>query len=529
MEEWRLPALSISVIQNRQIAWQGAFGVRSIQRQDAVDDETVFQAASLTKPVFAYTVLRLCDEGLLDLDTPLVMYAPKDYIEEKFLGHSMEMEGFKKEWFSRITARMALSHSSGLQHFGLKTPVEMRFEPGKEFYYSSNGIEYLRYIVEHLAGSRIDTLVELYVLRPFGMTRSSLVWRDEYEPNAAAGHDHFGETTGAIERFTEPTAQATLYTTGSDYGRFLAAAMKGEALADATFTAMVTPQIDVNPGISWGLGFGIEETEEGKGIWHWGDFGSYTSYFHANLDRGSGFVYFSNSHYGLAILETIFSLTVPGVHPALSLTLGDWSFAEDYLSPATAFKCSLYHGDPDRAQTIYREAVGTDERGDKVIDEASLQRWGRELLGKGRATDAMMVTQLWLAAYHPEKAGGAAMEYVHAAAEATEDTELVWAIEIAQAQREPHPVSEDILRSYTGMFDPYEITLEAGSLLWGRPGAEKTKMIALDERTFIFEGLDNLKMEMVIEEGKVTGVKAVSSGGNARTIVRSAPADLPHP
>jgi len=119
------------------------------------------------------------------------------------------------------------------------------------------------------------------------------------------------------------------------------------------------------------------------------------------------------------------------------------------------------------------------------------------------------------------------MEYVRSAAEALEDTGLAWAVEMTRAQQDPCPIPERLLRSYAGTFAPYEVTLEAGSLFWGRPGAERTRMIALDERTFMFDGLDDFKLEMVLEGGRVTGVRAVSSGGNARMIARSAPAHTP--
>jgi len=70
MREWNLPGMSIAIIQDGEVSWRRALGVRSVREEAEVDESTVFTAASLTKPVFAYAVLRMCDEGLLDLDTP---------------------------------------------------------------------------------------------------------------------------------------------------------------------------------------------------------------------------------------------------------------------------------------------------------------------------------------------------------------------------------------------------------------------------------------------------------------------------
>lgn len=520
MREWRLPGMSIAVIQDGEVAWRGALGVRSVGDEAAVDDRTVFTAASLTKPVFAYAVLKMVDEGLLELDRPLVTYAPREYIEEKFLRHPINLSGFNEEWFSRITARMALSHSSGLQHFGLKRPVEILHEPGTRFYYSSNGIEYLRHIVEYLTGNSIDSVVERYVFRPLKMERSSLSWRDEYVLNGAAGHDQYGNSTGSIERFQEPTAQASLYTTANDYGRFLAALMRGEGLDESTYSSMITPQIEIQPNLYWGLGIGIEVAGEEKGIWHWGDAGTYTSYFHGNLDRGTGFVYFVNGHYGLAILDWLFSLMDGGEHPALHLTVGDWSFDGDYLSQGMAFKCKLFNGDVGEALDYYRQAVSRSADG-RVIEEERLQWWTNDLLRNERIQDAMTVLQLRLEAYHPEEFDRAATNYIQIAAEALGDTKLAWAAEMVEAKREPVPLSEELLTSYVGEFEPFRITLEGGTLFFGREGAGKVRMIPVSESMFVFEEMDYFRVEMVQEGGKVVGIRGLFSDGREQVYERT--------
>ncbi len=517
MREWHLPGISIAVIQDGVVAWRRALGVRSVGEEAAVNDRTVFTAASLTKPVFAYAVLMMVDEGLLDLDRPLVTYAPREFIEEKFLRHPMGLSGFNEEWFSRITARMALSHSSGLQHFGLKRPVEMLFEPGARFGYSSNGIEYLRHIVEYLTGSRIDSLVERYVFKPLKMERSSLSWRDEYAQNGAAGHDHYGKSSGSIERFQEPTAQASLYTTAEDYGKFLSAVVKGEGLSKSTFSSMITPQIEIQPGVHWGLGFGIEVTDAGKALWHWGDAGSYTSYFHVNLERETGFVYFVNGHYGLAILSRLFSLMDSGEHPALSVKLGEWSFADDYLSPATAFKCRLFNGDAEGALAYYREVVA----GEKAIEEDRLQRWTNDLLRNDRIQDAMMVLQLRLEAHHPDEMDRAAAGYVQAAAELLGDTQLAWAAEMMEAKRNPVSITAEVLASYVGEFEPFFIAREGENLFFGREGAGQVRMIPVNESSFVFEELDYFRVEMVKEQGKVVGIRGIFSDGREEIYERT--------
>jgi hypothetical protein len=205
------------------------------------------------------------------------------------------------------------------------------------------------------------------------------------------------------------------------------------------------------------------------------------------------------------------------------LILGEWSFAEDYLAPARAFKCRLFHGDVDGARAYYREAVRTDQRGEKVIDEETLQHWGRDLLGSERAREAMTVLQIRLAAYHPDKEDEAALEYVRSAAAAADDTELAWAVEMSQARRDPFPVSARALRSYAGVYDDYEISVKDDRLVWSRAGVGETWMIPLDQRTFMLEGVDSVKIEMVREGDRTVSLRIVTSAGRERAVERSTP------
>jgi CubicO group peptidase (beta-lactamase class C family) len=535
MKEWHIPGMSISVITDGDILWHRGLGVRNVQTKEPVDDHTIFHAASMSKPVFAYAVLKMSDEGFLNLDTPLVKYAPKKYIEETFLGHSMDIDGFKKEHFSRITARMALSHSSGLQHFGLKKPVEMLFEPGKDFYYSSNGIEYLRYIIEHLKGSRIDTLMAEYVFKPLDMKYSSFLWRDQYESNSAAGHDKYGATSGSIYRYPLPTAQAGLYTNAPDYGRFLLALLKGEGLKEETYNEMVTPQIETNPDVYWGLGFGIELVSGGKGIWHWGDAGTHTGFFHIDLDHESGFVYFVNGFYGLAIVEDVLALLSEGEHPALSFTLGSWSFRDDYLSASMEFQNKYFNGQRDIAHAFYRQVASEHEKGMRFIDEVLLQYWATDLLQGEKISDAVSILQLLIDAYYAERSDtcrvleqkyhktgtdDAAVDYLKSVGDIIEDVhfhwtnvQFAWIMENTIADLRPAILDEKILLSYAGSFDPLRVDYEDGGLFLYSKERGKLKMIPMNESTFMLEEIDHFRIQMVKEDGGVVGAKRIWSGG----------------
>lgn len=79
MAEGDIPGLSVALIRDASVAWSRGFGVKNSNTKDPVDANTVFEAASLSKPVFAYAVLKLVDNGKLSLDTPLTKYLPGRY------------------------------------------------------------------------------------------------------------------------------------------------------------------------------------------------------------------------------------------------------------------------------------------------------------------------------------------------------------------------------------------------------------------------------------------------------------------
>jgi CubicO group peptidase (beta-lactamase class C family) len=106
-----------------------------------INSHTIFQAASLSKTVFAYAVLRLCDRGIINLDSPL-------------LGYLGTYERFKSNspGYSKITARMVLRHSTGLPNWGNDSSVSLIFTPDSMFSYSGEGYWFLQRVLEKKLG-----------------------------------------------------------------------------------------------------------------------------------------------------------------------------------------------------------------------------------------------------------------------------------------------------------------------------------------------------------------------------------------
>lgn len=391
MTEGDVPGLSIALVRDARLVWYRGFGVRNAATKEPVTDETVFEAASLSKPVFAYAVLKLVDSGKLDLDTPLNKYLPDTYD----VGADARL--------NQITARRVLSHTTGFPNWrprGADT-LKIHFTPGERFSYSGEGFVYLAKVVEHLTGEKFDALMKRMVFEPLGMSASSYVWQESYDALKIFKHNSVGEPTGQ-NKMTAPNAAASLHTTARDYGRFVAAVLKGTGLKKATARLMLTPQIKVgestnsidrpggalSPYISWGLGWGLQNTSEGTSFWHWGDNGDSKAYVVAFTGPKTGVVIFTNSANGLSIVPEIVGQAVGGSQPALALLN-----YESYKSPGrTLFKSILARG-AGEALREYRE-WRKGRANSEVVNEAQMNRLGYNLLGMKRVGDAIEVFKL---------------------------------------------------------------------------------------------------------------------------------------
>ena len=195
-------------------------GERSAQAPATIDEHTVFDAASLSKPVFAHAVLQLLDQGRLSLDAPLGSYLP-NYVPSD-------------DRVSSITARQVLSHSGGFPNWrNSDVPLKTYFQPGERFSYSGEGFLYLQKAVEAITGEKLHVLAARLVLQPFEMTRSSFIWDWSFDQNRAYPHDAFGRPALGSKP-GEGNAAGSLQTTAADFARFLLSALDGARLRPET-------------------------------------------------------------------------------------------------------------------------------------------------------------------------------------------------------------------------------------------------------------------------------------------------------
>lgn len=309
MESNTIPGLSLTHIENGEISDSFALGVKSLDTPKAISEKTVFSAASLSKPIFAYLIMQLVDEGLLELNTPLTSYY--DY---------KDVSSDKRH--SEVTASMVLSHTSGLPNWRRKK-LKFIADPGEKYSYSGEGYVWLQRVVEHLKGQTLEELAQEYVFKPLEMNRSSYIFLEEFEDDFTLSHKSKGEVRGK-NKIQNPNAAASLQTTSEDYAKFLLALYAGERISGENqkllFTPVKTTQPkEDDPKVYWGMGVGLQMTEDGPQIFQWGDNYTFKGFFTLNVSTGNGLVYLSNSENGLSPLLEITSLFLDDPQPA-----ADW-------------------------------------------------------------------------------------------------------------------------------------------------------------------------------------------------------------
>lgn len=344
-----VPGLSLATVDDAGVVVR-ATGHASLEPSRNATDSTVFEAASLGKPLFAYAVLKLIDAGTLELDRPLYDYLPIPEADNPRM--------------RRVTIRHVLTHTSGLPNWRHEPgPLAPESEPGEAYAYSGEGFFYLQRVVEKVTDRPIARMLREEILHPLGMKESSWVWRDEFDDHMAMGYAEDGapaEVYAAIGRRTAviarewgkpveewryddaarvvalvndawpilplymvPNVAASLLTTARDYAKFLshvigASGSSPDALAlrPATREAMTTPQIQINSALGWGLGWGLQDDDYGRTLWQWGANNGFRNFTVADPANGRAIVVLTNSGNGPRVYERVIASLTGHDHPA---------------------------------------------------------------------------------------------------------------------------------------------------------------------------------------------------------------------
>lgn len=310
-----IPGLSLAVLRGGEMASVHAMGSRGPHDGAPVDPCTVFEAASLTKPLVSLIALQLAEEGLLGLDLPL----------QAVCGGYVAGD----QRASTITGTHVLTHTSGLPNIvSAQTPLKTHFAPGARFSYGSSAFAWLQRAMEEVTGRPLEDLARMRVFAPFGMATSSLQWQERFESNHACGHEMDGQPVPK-RRPAAAAASWSLHTTAADYARFVQAVLRGQGLSPAMHSRWFAPAVratqgidDVlatdaaeDEGVAWGLGWGLEPAQ--GCFFHWGNSPGFRAFAMGKPATGDGVVWFANSARGLRLARRVLPALLPGPHPGL--------------------------------------------------------------------------------------------------------------------------------------------------------------------------------------------------------------------
>lgn len=300
MKKAGVPGLSIAVIRDAHLVWAEGFGFSDPGRSVPVTARTVFEAASLGKPIAAYAAMQLVAGGRIGLDVPLSAYLSDQYLPAS-------------AYRDQITLRRVLSHTSGLSNNLIWKSTRIGFEPGSRFSYSGVGFVYLQKVLEALTGTAFGDHVRAVVFEPLAMSSST------YDPASQTGDLPRGyfpvlglQLPLAHVASRGPNAASSLLSTPTDVAAFAIELMNPRHASPAVVGQMLSDQVGVDDGLSWGLGIGLHADATGKSFWHWGSNPGFKSLMVGYPEQRIGVVIMTNGSYGLDIVSDIAQRAIGG-------------------------------------------------------------------------------------------------------------------------------------------------------------------------------------------------------------------------
>jgi len=360
MKRNHVPGLSIALIRGGKVVWKESFGVSNLITGTPITERTIFEAASLGKPVAAFGALQLVQGGELLMDTPM-----DQYLAHPFLSDPQDQK--------EITLRHVLSHSSGLSNDMQRFDTQVYFPPGQKFQYSGMGYLYAQATVEAVSGKTFEQYMQMSVFEPLRMNNSSYQWRDEWSDRISHGHLtglNLFALLGTVylvlwlvvfvlpilvralrtprssvkktiknnvvalflgvglmalisynltlpvpvnwSRNYQVNAASSLYTTTGDMATFMLQFMDPDNWS-AIEPQMLEAQVQVDENLYWGNGIGIQKSPQGRiSIWQWGSNIDFQGFMIGYPTERTGVVILTNSSNGLSVIPGIVEHAVGG-------------------------------------------------------------------------------------------------------------------------------------------------------------------------------------------------------------------------
>ncbi|MES2899113.1 MAG: serine hydrolase domain-containing protein [Pseudomonadota bacterium] len=242
MQTQRVNGLALAVIDNGQVVHSAAYGWRNVDKALPLTTASIMYGASLTKTAFAYMMLQLVDEGLLDLDATIDKLLPRPLPSYPDYADLAKDERWKK-----LTPRILLTHSTGFANFRwLEADKKLRFhfEPGQRYGYSGEGFYLLQLIVESGLGLDAGKEMQRRVFDRFNMPNTSMKWRPDFNANLADGYGIDGKFEPHDER-SRVSAAGSMDTSIADQANMWAGIVRGDGLSKASRASLVKAQLPI--------------------------------------------------------------------------------------------------------------------------------------------------------------------------------------------------------------------------------------------------------------------------------------------
>ena len=505
-----IPGLGLAKVSSDKIS-VNVYGYATVGKTCATED-TMFEAASLTKPVVAYLVMRLVERDVIELDDALI-----DLLPSLPLPNSDPRS-------KQVTVRMALAHMSGLSG---PDDRMMKFveDPGVKFEYYPAGYRLVQRVVEHLEKTDLETLVQREVFAPLGMTSSSLVYQSKFVERLATRHNILSEPIDKPRDPNRPAnAAASLLTTTGDYARFLQEIVNPKVLKKDSIAAMLQPQIVVDETdgqVAWGIGWGLEP-ERGT-FFHWGDDGAAKCFTIGSRSKHQAMVYFTNSFHGMCIAGDMAQNVIQGDAPAVKW-LGYHNWDSNFRLARRDILRSFINQGPEAGMATFLSY----EQRFKDLNMAKIARWMAWLLDI-RSLHAERIQVLnWQIEHDPAKVdlylnlarsqqevgkNAAALDTLRSVRPKVDESmdsyvngQIKWIdgkVRAAANQGRQSGLEHAIL---IGSYGERRITSENGTLWYQRNKRPRTKLNWMHDTTFVFEDNDSIRIQFV------TGKRQPSDG-----------------
>jgi CubicO group peptidase (beta-lactamase class C family) len=305
-----VPGLGVAIIHDGRVAFARTYGQRNLELGLPLQKDTVMYGASLTKATFAYLVMQLVDEKKITLDAPIGTYLARPLPE---YGRYADLKDDAR--WNKLTFRILLNHTTGFANFRWIEPdkkLRFHFDPGTRYAYSGEGLQLAQFVLEE--GLKLDVGREMQtrVFDRFGMMRTSMTWRDDFERNFAQGYTE----TGALQqhdRRHKASAAGSMDTSLGDWANFLAVVARGEGLSKQAKYEMIRRTIVIDSakqfptlsdertdrwqaiGLGYAVGWGVFETPYGLAFFKEGHDDGTANYAVCIAERRDCILLMSNS------------------------------------------------------------------------------------------------------------------------------------------------------------------------------------------------------------------------------------------